>query len=131
MRRPQVLGAIAVVLALIPALSGCNVGLPGQPNYRATITVFNRTEAVLIVETGEGGHVKFDVPACGEVTHEDFPINWWQVTSPGRDTFHSGGGQSGPHAFVIVTSFVTQQDVRPDTLPACEGLLQPAQPSVP
>jgi hypothetical protein len=118
---------VGVATGLVLWLSGCNVGLPGQPGYRGTITVLNRTTAVVTVSSGEGGQIEIVVPACGEMTHEDFPINWWQVTSPGRDTFHSGGGDSGSDTYLIVTSVVDQQDVRPDPLPACEGLLQPAQ----
>lgn len=108
-------------------ISGCNLGLPGQADYRGTITVINRTTADVTISSGEGGQLAIVVPACDEVTREDFPINWWLVTSPGRDTFHSGGGVSGSNSFVIVTSVVDQQNVRPDPLPACEGLLQPAQ----
>ncbi len=115
------------ILAAVLIFSGCNVGLPGQPGYRGTITIINRTTADVTVSSGEGGQLEIIVPACGEATHEDFPINWWQVTSPGRDTFHSGGGDSGSHSYLVVTSVVDQQDVRPDPLPACEGLLQPAQ----
>lgn len=114
------------ILATVAGVSGCtNVGLPGQPSYRATITVLNRTMSDVIVESGEGGNVAFTVPACGEMTRQDFPINFWWLTSPGGNRFHSGGGASGSHSYVIVTSTVAQQDARPDQLPPCEGLLQP------
>jgi hypothetical protein len=59
-----------------------------------------------------------------EATVEDFTINWWSLTSPGRDTFHSGGGDDGPASFLVVTDVVSQVDSRPDPIPACQGLLQ-------
>ena len=117
---------LAAVAALL-LLGGCNVGLAGQPNFRAAVTIINRTTADITVSSGEGGQLEIVVPACGELTNEDFPVNWYEVTSPGRDTFHSGGGISAQHSFVLVTSVVAQQETRPDPLPACEGLLQPAQ----
>jgi hypothetical protein len=115
---------VSIVAAF--ALLSCRwveVGQPGQASYRATITVLNRTTAEVIVWSGEGGQVRFSVPACDEVTREDFPINFWNLTSPGQDSYHSGGGVKEEHSFLIVTSFVTQQDERPDPLPPCEGLL--------
>ena len=118
---------VIAVLAATLLIAGCNIGLAGQPNYRATVTIINRTTADVTVSSGEGGQLEIVVPACGELTDEDFPVNWYDVTSPGRDTFHSGGGISAAHSFVLVTSVVAQQETRPDPLPACEGLLQPAQ----
>ena len=116
-----------VALAAVLLLVGCDVGLAGQPNYRAAVTIINRTTADITVSSGEGGQLEMVVPACGELTNEDFPVNWFEVTSPGRDTFHSGGGISAKHSFVLVTSVVAQQETRPDPLPGCAGLLQPAQ----
>ena len=112
------------VLVVVAVIGGCDVGLPGQVSYLATVTVLNRTTAEVTVESGTEFH--FTVPACEEATQERFPINWWTVTSPGRDTFHSGGGDSGSHSYLVVTSFVVQTDQRPDPLPVCDGLLQPA-----
>jgi hypothetical protein len=112
------------VLALVLAVCGCDVGLPGQVSYLSGLTVLNRTTAEITVESGT--EFLFTVPACAEATQERFPINWWTVTSPGRDTFHSGGGDSGPHSYLVVTTVVAQLDQRPNPLPGCEGLLQPA-----
>jgi hypothetical protein len=113
-------------------VGGCGLGgsdgsMPGQPGYRATMTILNRTEAPVTVSSGEGGPIEVAVPPCGEVTQPDFPVNFWQVTSPGRDTFHSGGGVSSALSFAVVTETVTQQERRPNPLPPCKGLLQPAQ----
>jgi hypothetical protein len=113
-----------LAVAAVSMFGGCDLGMPGQVNYQGTLTVLNRTTAELTVTSGP--QIRFTVPACDEITREDFPINWWHVTSPGRDTFQSGGGDYGPHSYLVVTSFVKQQDQRPDPLPACEGLLQPA-----
>ncbi len=117
----------AVLVIGAVSFGGCDFGMPGQASYQATLTVINRTTAELTVSPRYGSQIQFTVPSCDEITREDFPINGWQVTSPGRDTFGSGGGDYGPHAYLVVTSFVTQQDQRPDPLPPCEGLLQPAQ----
>jgi hypothetical protein len=119
------------VRATAPALAGvlfarCAIGLPGQPNYRATMTVLNRAMAVVTISSGEGGHVEYDVPACGEATFDDFPVNWWELTSPGRDTFLGPGGVSVSHTYLVVTTATSSSDVRPDPLPPCQGLLQPA-----
>jgi hypothetical protein len=122
LRPPVALLLVAAILTL--AACEVEVGPPGQVGYRGTLTVLNRTTAELTVE---GEETRFSVPACDEVTRENFPVNWWNVTSTGRDTFHSGGGISAAHSFVLVTSVVTQQDERPEPLPWCEGLLQPAQ----
>jgi hypothetical protein len=120
------LSVALLLVAAIPTIAGCEVevGLPGQVGFRGTLTVLNRTTAEVTVE---GEETRFGVPACDEVTRENFPVNWWTVTSSGRDTFHPGGGNSAAHSYVLVTSVVTQQDERPDPLPSCEGLLQPAQ----
>jgi hypothetical protein len=114
---------VSVPLVMVAAVGACDFGMPGQVSYRAALTVINRTTAEIIVESG--GEVRFSVPACDEVTRENFPVNWWTVTSPGRDMFHSGGGISAAHSFLVVTSSVSQQEQRPDPLPPCEGLLQP------
>jgi hypothetical protein len=113
-----------VALVVVAAMGSCELGQPGQVSYQATLTVLNRTTAEVTVASGQ---TQFSVPACDEVTHENFPVNWWTVTSPGRDTFHSGGGDKASHSYLVVTSVVAQQDQRPDPLPSCEGLLQPAQ----
>lgn len=113
-----VLGLCVAIMA-----AACDVGLPGQISYKATLTVFNRTTAEVIVESGT--EFRIIVPACGEVTEDGFPVNWWTLTSPGRDTFTGGGGTSATHSYLLVTSFPIQQDDRPDPLPKCEGLLQP------
>jgi hypothetical protein len=65
--------------------------MPGQPGYRATMTILNRTEAAVTISSGEGGPIDVAVPPCG------------------------------------VTVTVTQQEHRPNPLPPCKGLLQPAQ----
>lgn len=119
----RLLAAIAV-LAAVPVTCSGELDQPGQVNYRGTLTVINRTLAEVTVASGQR---QFSVPACSEATEDGFPLNWWTVTSPGRDTFHSGGGDSGPHSYLLVTSVVLQQDARPDPLPPCQGLLQPAQ----
>jgi hypothetical protein len=116
---------LSIALLVVAAMPMCEFGQPGQASFKATLTVLNRTTAEVIVVSGND--YEFSIPACDEVTREDFPINQWRVTSPGRDTFASGGGDYGPHSYLVVTSFVTQQDQRPDPLPPCEGLLQPAQ----
>jgi hypothetical protein len=112
---------LCVGLLVVAALSMCS---DGGLNYQATLTVLNRTTAEVIVVSGND--YKFSVPACDEVTREKFPVNQWLVTSPGRDTFGSGGGVSASHSYLVVTSFVTQQNQRPDPLPPCVGLLQDA-----
>ena len=94
---------------------------PGQVDYHATLTVLNRTEADVTVTSQQRS---FTVPACSEATEQDFPINWWDLTSPGQDTFHSGGGESVEHLYLVVTSTVESFPQRPDLLPDCEGLLQ-------
>lgn len=116
--------AILALLAAVPATCSDKLDQPGQVNFPGTLTVLNRTTAELTVASGQR---QFSVPACSEATEDEFPLNWWTVTSPGRDTFHSGGGDYGPHSYLIVTSVVLQQDERPDPLPPCQGLLQPAQ----
>ena len=101
--------------------------MPGQPGCRGTMTVLNRTTAPVTISSGEGGQIEMTVAACDGGTRDDFPINFCELTSPGRDTFHSGGGVSVPRSILVVTDVVTFHDVRPDPLPPCEGLLQPAQ----
>jgi len=86
--------------------------------------VLNRTQAEVTVTSQARS---FFVPACGEITVEGFPINWWHLTSPGRDSLHSSGGHPESHSYVVVMGPVRQDAVRPDPLPPCEGLLQPAQ----
>lgn len=114
---------MGLALVIIGAVAGyCESrDQPGQVDYRGVLTVINRTEAQVTVTSAARS---FTVPACAEKTEEDFPLNWWSLTSRGRDTFHSGGGDEGPHSYLVVTSFVSQQDHRPDPLPPCQGLLQ-------
>jgi len=121
-----VLFRAATLIIAAAIASGCAIGLPGQPNYRATMTVLNRTTALVMISSGEGGHVEYEIPACGEATFDEFPVNWWELTSPGRDTLLGRGGVSAAHTFLVVTTVASSSDVRPDPLPPCEGLLQPA-----
>ena len=114
---------VLAIFAAMPFACGAN-DQPGQVDFHGTLTVINRTIADVTVTSGPS---VFTVPACGESTEPDFPLNWWELTSPGRDTFHSGGGVDGPTSFLLVTDVVDQSGQRPDPLPACEGLLQPAQ----
>lgn len=103
------------------ALGSCGSDGPGQPDFHGTLTVLNRTTAQVTLTSG-GREVR--VQACDEATVTDFPINWWSLTSPGRDSFHSGGGDYGPASFLVVTDVVSQVDSRPAPLPDCQGLLQ-------
>lgn len=109
-------------------LAGCQARgrgtSPGTPGYMATMTVFNRTVAEVRVWTGEGGQRSFTVPPCGEATAAAFPVNFWWLSSDGRDTFHSGGGIEVPQSFVVVTDTPSQVETRPPSLPPCAGLLQ-------
>lgn len=112
-------------ILLLFSVAGCGSGGgPGSPHYLATLTVYNRTIAEVQVSSGEGGQRAFTVPACGEVTQPNFPVNWWWLGSEGRNTFHSGGGINAAQSFIVVTSTPTQSETRPVTLPACTGLLQ-------
>ncbi len=112
---------MAVILAAVPATCGGQFDGPGQGNYRATITVFNRTEAAVTVQSQARAIL---VPPCTEITAQDVLVNAWSLSSPGRDSFHSGGGHSERHSYLIVTATVSQLEARPDPLPPCEGLLQ-------
>lgn len=112
----------SVMIAAVSATCGDRFDAPGQGNYRANLTVLNRTEREILVFT-QGGTI--NVPPCAEVEAEAFLINSWQVTSPGRDMIRSAGGHSEPHSYLIVTGVVRQVDTRPNPLPACIGLLQP------
>jgi hypothetical protein len=113
---------LALVIAAVPNTCGLDpMTGPGQVDYHATLTVLNRTEADVTVTSQQRG---FSVPACSEATEQDFPINWWNLTSPGRDTFHSGGGESAEHLYLVVTSTVQSLPERPESLPDCRGLLQ-------
>lgn len=92
-------------------------------NLTGDLTVINRTIAEVDVTSG---NQEFAVAACGENTAHDFPLNWWSLTSPGRDSFHSGGGFDGPRSYVVVTSSgPDQMDKPPPLLPPCQGVLQP------
>lgn len=114
---------VAVILiAAVPASCGDGFDAPGQGNYRATLTVFNRTEREVTLFSQDR---TITVPPCAEVDAENFLINSWQVTSLGRDMIRSAGGHSEPHSYLIVTAVVRQVDSRPDALPVCTGLLQP------
>jgi hypothetical protein len=113
---------LALVVAAVPNTCGLDsMTGPGQVDYHATLTVLNRTEANVTVTSQQRS---FSVPACSEATEQDFPINWWNLTSPGRDTFHSGGGESAEHLYLVITSTVESLPQRPESLPDCEGLLQ-------
>lgn len=113
---------LALALAAVPNTCGLDpMTGPGQVDYHATLTVLNRTEADVIVTSQQRS---FTVPACSEATELDFPINWWDLTSPGRDTFHSGGGEHADHLYLVVTSVVEPSSERPASLPDCRGLLQ-------
>jgi hypothetical protein len=117
-----------VLVALVAAVPNTCVldrmDAPGQVNFRGTLTVINRTEAEVTVTSQRE---VINVPACSEATDDDFPMNWWDLTSPGRDMFHSGGGEHAAHSYLLVTSAVERLQARPNVLPACRGLLQPAQ----
>jgi len=113
---------LVLLVAVVPASCGDNFDAPGQGNFRATLTVFNRTEREVTVLSQDR---TIAIPPCAEVDAENFLINFWRVTSPGRDMIRSVGGHAEPHSFLIVTSVVRQVDSRPDALPACTGLLQP------
>ena len=114
---------LALVLAAVPNTCGLDqMTGPGQVDYHATLTVLNRTEANVTVTSQQR---TFTVPACSEATEQNYPINWWDLTSPGRDTFHSGGGESVEHLYLVVTATVQPLPKRPESLPDCRGLLQP------
>jgi hypothetical protein len=110
----------ATLIAGLPLTCGNNDG-PGQSGFRGTLTVINRTEAEVTLMSGP--HT-LTVPACGEGDAAGALINWWNVTSPGRDMIHSGGGVEEHHSYLIVTRVVRQVPSRPVDLPACIGLLQ-------
>ena len=112
-----------LLIAALPAMCGDRFDAPGQGNYRATLTVFNRTEREVSLLSQDR---TITVPPCAEVEEQNVLINSWQVTSPGRDMIRSTGGHSEAHSYVIVTGVVRQVDSRPDALPPCTGLLQPA-----
>ena len=113
---------LALVIAAVPNTCGLDpMTGPGQVDYHGTLTVMNRTEANVTVTSQQRS---FSVPACSEGTEQDFPINWWDLTSPGRDTFHSGGGESVEHLCLVVTATVEPFPERPESLPDCRGLLQ-------
>ena len=114
--------AALAVLALISSAS-CVTTMSGQVGYRATITVLNRTTEDVVVWSGEGGHVEISVPPCDEATRSDFPINFWWLSAAGGQPFHSGGGVSDSHSYIVVTQSIAQVDVRPVPLTPCEGVL--------
>ena len=114
--------AASALLVMAVALGSCGNDGPGQVDFHGRLTILNRTVAEVTLLSGQR---EVTIPACEEATATDFPLNWWELTSPGRDHVHSGGGDYGPASFLIVTDVVTQVDARPDPLPACEGLLQP------
>lgn len=117
--------AVLAMSCLVATLTSCtSVGQPGGVGYMATITVINRTTAEIRVWSGQGGQHSFTVPACGEVTRDAFPVNWWWLGADGRNSFHSGGGISSGQSFVLVTNTPAQTSERPTTLPPCAGLLQ-------
>jgi hypothetical protein len=112
-----------VMIAALPVSCGSSFDNPGEQNYRTVATVINRTEREVQVFS-QGGTI--NVAACGEVDFPNFPINSWNITSPGSDMIRSVGGHSEPHSYLIVTQVVRQVDSRPDPLPVCSGVLQPA-----
>lgn len=116
---------ITSLVAAVPRTCGSTADAPGQPEYRATITILNRTEALVVVTAGA---LVIDVPPCEEATREDFPVNFWQVTSPGSDTFRGGGGIAETHSYILVADVVGQFAKRPDPLPECRGRLPAAPP---
>jgi hypothetical protein len=107
-------------VAALPLTCGNNDG-PGQVNYRGTLTVINRTQADVTLMSGP---LTLTVPSCAEGDANGALINWWNVTSPGRDMIRSGGGVYEHHSYLIVTNVVRQVPSRPVDLPACIGLLQ-------
>jgi hypothetical protein len=109
-------------LGALPVTCAGSGTAPGEVNYRAPLTVLNRTTAEVIVYSQA---VTINVPACQEIDVPNFLINSWQVTSPGRDMIRSAGGHSEEHSYLIVTGVVRQVAARPDPLPDCNGLLQP------
>lgn len=111
-----------LLIAAVPAMCGDRFDAPGQGNYRATLTVFNRTEREVSLLSQDGA---ITVPPCEEVEAQNVLINSWQVTSPGRDMIRSVGGHAEPQSYLIVTEVVRQVDARPGPLPDCTGLLQP------
>ena len=115
---------IASVVLIAAVAFDCGLGhsAPGQVDFTGTMTVLNRTIEDVTLASGAR---TLTVPACGEATATDFPMNWWSITAPGRDMFHSGGGFKAATAFVVVTPAVEQVETRPDPLPPCEGRLQP------
>lgn len=116
-------GVLAATVILTLGIGACLSSV----DHRGELTVINRTTAKVIVTSGD---LELEVQACDEATASDFPLNWWQVTSPGTDTFHSGGGAQGAQSYLLVTSGVpSQTDQRPEQLPPCEGLLQPGPPT--
>jgi hypothetical protein len=113
---------LVLVVAAVPNTCGLDqMTGPGQVDFHGTLTVLNRTEANVTVTSQQRS---FAVSACSEATEQDFPINWWDLTSPGRDTFHSGGGEKSDHLYLVVTATVESLPQRPASLPACQGLLQ-------
>ena len=113
---------VGLLIAATSSTCGDSLTGPGQANFRASMTVLNRTEAVVTVQSGAR---TITVPPCGEATAYEVLVNGWELTSPGRDSFHGGGGFSGTHAYLVVTTSVSQVGVRPAILPPCDGLLQP------
>jgi hypothetical protein len=111
-----------LMIAAVPLTCGDQFDGPGQANYRGTLTVINRTEAEVTLISQA---ITITVPPCAEATADGALINWWNVTSPGRDMFRSAGGHYEGHSYLIVTNVVRQVDARPPDLPACVGLLQP------
>jgi hypothetical protein len=113
----------AVLIAALPVSCGTAFDSPGEQNYRTEATVINRTEREVDVFSQLG---TINVPACGEVDVPNFPVNSWNVTSPGSDMIRSAGGHSERHSYLVVMQVVRQVDSRPDPLPVCTGVLQPA-----
>jgi hypothetical protein len=119
----RLLLAVSILAAAAETCGLDQLSGPGQASFRGTLTILNRTEREITV-TGEGRVVA--VPPCDEATVQDFPLNSWNLASPGRDSFHAGGGFGREQAFLVVTNVPAQLERRPDPLPPCDGLVQPA-----
>ena len=111
----------AIVLGALVAATPLSCGAqdqPGQGDYRATLTVYNRTDTAVELTSGT---VVLAIPPCSESTITDFPINHWDVS--GSDALqHSGGGHDEAHSYLIVeVDGTTQVPTRPGSLPDCSG----------
>ncbi len=113
---------LATMVAALPLTCG-SLDRPGQVDYRATLTLINRTERDITLFSQ---NAQTTVAACQEVTLNGISINSWQLASPGREMIHSGGGHGEPHSYLIVSGVANQVAARPAQLPLCIDPLQPA-----